>query len=143
MPRFAKENKSYGNASRRTLKSSRSGFLVTHPRKRRIVPAGRLGREARPTSTSRGGATPAERGSPSRQKSGSSRFYVKDLVLQGFAARRQHLDGLALLLAQDGLADRGLVRELVLGRIRLRGADDVVLDRLLRGHVAQLHVRTD
>ncbi len=57
-------------------------------------------------------------------------FDLEDLELQA-AARRGDLDRLALLLADDRLADRGLVRELVLGRIRLGGADDVVLDRLL------------
>ena len=56
---------------------------------------------------------------------------VQDLVLQGLAARGLHLDGFALLPAHDRLADRGLVRELVLRRVRLRGADDVVLDGLL------------
>src|SRR6185503_6208890 len=58
-------------------------------------------------------------------------------------ARGRDLDGLALLLADDRLADGGLVRELVLGRVRLGGADDPVLDRLLRVDVAQLHLRAD
>src|SRR5262245_30453959 len=80
-------------------------------------------------------------GLSSRHQSGLSRFDVKDLVLQSLAARSLHLDGLALLPAHDRLADRRLVRELVLGRVRLRGADDVVLDGLLRGHVPQLHLR--
>jgi hypothetical protein len=56
---------------------------------------------------------------------------LEDLELQR-AARRGDLDGLALLVADDRLADRRLVRELVLGRVRLGGADDVVLDRLVR-----------
>ena len=50
-------------------------------------------------------------------------FDVDDLVLQG-AVRRRDLDRLALLLADDRLADRRLVRELLLARVRLRGADD-------------------
>src|SRR5919106_4133007 len=57
-------------------------------------------------------------------------FYIHDLVFQR-PARGGHLDDLALLLAHDGLADGRLVRELVLGWIRFRGADDVVIDRLL------------
>ena len=61
---------------------------------------------------------------------------VHDLVLQG-AARGRDLDGLALLAAQDRPADRRLVRELVLGGVRLGRADDRVLDRLLRVDVAE------
>jgi hypothetical protein len=41
------------------------------------------------------------------------------------------------------LPDGGLVRELALDRIRLGGADDEVLDRLLRVDVAQPHDRAD
>src|SRR5690349_3185656 len=66
----------------------------------------------------------------------------QDLELHS-PARGRDLDGLALLLADDRLADGGLVRELVLGRVRLGGADDPVLDRLLRVDVAQLHLRAD
>src|SRR6185312_15636937 len=58
-------------------------------------------------------------------------------------ARGRDLDGLALLLADDRLADGRLVRELVLGGVRLGGADDPVLDRLLRVDVAQLHLGAD
>ena len=47
------------------------------------------------------------------------------------------LDGLALLVADDCLPHRRLVRELLLGRIGLGGADDVVLDGLLRVDVAE------
>ena len=47
------------------------------------------------------------------------------------------------LLADDRLADRRLVRELVLGRVRLGRADDVVLDRLVRVDVPQPDVRAD
>src|SRR5437763_4420639 len=67
---------------------------------------------------------------------------VHDLELDR-PARRGDVDGLALLLAHDRLADRRLVRELVLRRIGLGGADDVVLDRLVRLHVAQAHLRPD
>src|SRR5581483_11712910 len=67
---------------------------------------------------------------------------LENLELEG-AARGRHLDDLALLLAHDRLADRRLVRELLLGRVRLRGADDAVLDRLVRAHVPELHGRAD
>src|SRR5436189_2906542 len=67
---------------------------------------------------------------------------VHDLELE-LAARRGDLDGLALLATHDRLADRRLVRELVLGRIRLGGANDVVLDSLVRLDVAQAHLRAD
>ena len=46
-------------------------------------------------------------------------------------------------MADDRLAHRGLVRQLVLCRIRLRRADDVVLERLVGLHVAQAHLRAD
>src|SRR3954453_12102572 len=69
-------------------------------------------------------------------------FDLEDLELHR-AARGNDLDRLALLLADDRLADRRLVRELVLGRIRLGGADDAVLDRLLGVDVAQLHLGAD
>src|SRR5436189_8354 len=62
-------------------------------------------------------------------------FYLEDLVLRG-AAGRGDLDGLALLVADDGLADRRLVRELILRRVRFGRADDLVFDRLLSGAVA-------
>src|SRR4051794_19555642 len=58
-------------------------------------------------------------------------------------ARGRDLDRLALLLADDRLADGRLVRELVLGRVRLGRADDPVLDRLLGVDVAQLHLGAD
>src|SRR5207247_10348950 len=45
-------------------------------------------------------------------------FDLEDLELER-AARRRDLDRLALLVAHDRLADRRLVRELVLGRVRL------------------------
>src|SRR6266498_3026677 len=67
---------------------------------------------------------------------------LEDLELE-HAARCGDLDGLALLVADDGLADGGLVRELVLRRVRFRRADDVVLDRLLGGNVAQLDLRAN
>src|SRR5712691_2225187 len=65
---------------------------------------------------------------------------LEDLVLHG-AARGRDLDGLALLVTDDRAADRRLVRQLELRRIRLRRADDVVLDRLLRIDVSQAHLR--
>src|SRR5262249_15556512 len=46
-------------------------------------------------------------------------FDFEDLELQR-AARSRDLDGLALLLADDRLADGRLVRQLVLRRVRLR-----------------------
>src|ERR1035437_2329 len=70
------------------------------------------------------------------------RLDVHDLELE-LAARRCDLDGLALLAAHDRLADRRLVRELVLGGIGLGRADDVVLDRLVRPDVAEAHLRPD
>src|SRR5437868_12901625 len=72
----------------------------------------------------------------------SSRFYVHDLELQ-LAARRGDFDGLTLLAAHDRLADRGLVRELVRGRIGLGGPDDVVLDGLAGLHVAPANLGRD
>src|SRR5919106_58783 len=67
---------------------------------------------------------------------------VEDLVLQG-SSGRGHLDDLALLPADDRAADGRLVRELLLSRIGLGGADDPVLDRLVRVHVLQAHARPD
>src|SRR5262245_30932491 len=68
---------------------------------------------------------------------------LHDLELELRAPRRRDLDRLALLAAHDRLADRRLVRELPLGRVRLRRADDEVLDGLLRVHVAESHDRAD
>src|SRR5262245_61175548 len=70
-------------------------------------------------------------------------FDLEDLVLQLGAAGSCDLDRLALLLPDDRPADRRLVGELVLRRIRLGGADDVVLDRLFGGDVAQADVGAD
>src|SRR5918994_2384342 len=70
-------------------------------------------------------------------------FDLEDLVLQLRAAWRRDLDGLALLLAEDRLADRRLVRELLLRRVGLPRADDVVLDRFLGGDVPKADVRAD
>src|SRR5215203_5297746 len=67
---------------------------------------------------------------------------VHDLELEG-AARCGYLDRLALLLADDRLADRRLVRELRLRRVGLRGADDHVLDRLVRVDVLESHLGAD
>src|SRR5207344_2080906 len=82
---------------------------------------------------------------PRRSRAAEGRlrgFYIEDLELEG-TARGRHLDDLALLLAQDRLADRRLVRELLLSRVRLGRADDVVLDRLVRVHVLEAHRRAD
>src|SRR5581483_686614 len=67
---------------------------------------------------------------------------LEDLVLHR-ATWSRDLDGLALFVADDRLADGRLIGELVLGWIRLRGADDVVLDGLLGAPVAQLHLGAD
>ena len=67
---------------------------------------------------------------------------LHDLELQR-TTRRRDFDGLALLVADDRLADRRLVRQLVLCRVRFRRADDVVLERLLRLDVAEFHVRAE
>src|SRR4029079_15010343 len=73
----------------------------------------------------------------------SGRLDLHDLELDHGAAGGRDLDGLALLATDDRLADRRLVRELLLGGIRLRGADDVVLDRLLRVDVTHSDARHD
>src|SRR5919198_195388 len=82
----------------------------------------------------------------SRERSGGvptlSRLDFQDLELER-AAGCADLDGLALLLADDRLADRRLVRQLVLRGVGLGRADDVVLDRLLGRNVAELHLRAD
>ena len=71
-----------------------------------------------------------------------SRLDFQDLELER-SARGGDLHRLALLVADDGLADRRLVRELILRRVRLGRADDLVLDRLLSGDVAQPDLRAD
>src|SRR2546430_7575418 len=53
------------------------------------------------------------------------------------------LNRLTLLLPDDRLADPRLVGELVLRRVGLGRADDVVSDGLLGADVAQLHLRAD
>src|SRR5919201_3266534 len=82
----------------------------------------------------------------SRERSGGvltlSRLYLEDLELER-AAGCADLDGLALLLADDRLAHGRLVRKLVLRRVGLGRADDVVLDRLLGRDIAKLHLRAD
>src|SRR5205085_12113679 len=72
----------------------------------------------------------------------SGGFDLEDLELER-TPRRRDLDDVALLLADDRLADRRLVGELVLGRVRLGGADDVVLDRLVLLHVLEAHPGSD
>src|SRR5436305_11263325 len=89
---------------------------------------------------------PSRRGGGPARDDGSERLLrrldVHDLELE-LAARCGDLDRLALLPAHDRLADGRLVRELVLGRVGLGGADDVVLDRLSRLDVAEPHRRPD
>src|SRR5437867_348010 len=67
-------------------------------------------------------------------------FDLEDLELRRPAGGGD-LDDVALLVAHDRLADGRLVRELVLGRVRLGGADNVVLERLLGGYIADAHLR--
>src|SRR5262245_46988781 len=61
---------------------------------------------------------------------------LHDLELHLRAARRHDLHGLALLATQDRLPDRRLVRQLVLGGVRLCRPDDEVLGSLLRVSIA-------
>src|SRR5438094_1011219 len=75
-------------------------------------------------------------------RDGLRRLDVHDLELE-LAARGGDLDGVALLAAHDRLADRRLVRQLVLGGIGLGRADDAVLDGLVRVHVLQADLRPD
>src|SRR2546423_3591292 len=65
-----------------------------------------------------------------------------DLELDG-AGRRRHLDDVALLVAEHGLAHRRLVREPVVGGIRFGRPDDLVLVGLPVVHVLDLHLRAD
>src|SRR5262249_26051463 len=74
---------------------------------------------------------------PARGRGPLRRLDLHDLDLHLAAAGRHDLDGLALLAADDRLPHRRLVREPALGRVRLRRADDEVLDRLLRGDVPE------
>src|SRR5436190_9408051 len=67
---------------------------------------------------------------------------LEDLVLHR-PAGRGHLDRLPFLVADDRLAYRRLVRELVLRRVRLCRANDVVLDGFLGCHVTYLDLRAD
>src|SRR5215207_3789122 len=87
------------------------------------------------------GSSANPRGSPGVNPD-SRGLDLEDLELER-STRRGDRDGLALLLADDRLADRRLIRELVLRRIRFRRADDVVLDRLLRSDVPKLDLGAD
>src|SRR5215211_4607770 len=87
-------------------------------------------------------ACSVKRSNTSATRLGLRRLDVENPELQG-AARRGDLDRLALLAPEDRLPDRRFVRELVPGGIGLGGADDVVLDRLPRVDVLELHARTD
>src|SRR5262249_49384584 len=71
-----------------------------------------------------------------------SRLDLQDLELQR-PARGCDLDGLALLLPDDRLPHRRLVRQLVLSGIRLRGTNDVVLEGLLRVDVTEPDLGAD
>src|SRR5207249_4758361 len=110
-------------------------------------PRTRAGTAPRPPSA----ATPVSRGDLRRARSpaepyvgmrrcrstseyrrvGLCRFDLRDLQLPRRAAGYRHGYDLAALVAHQGLADRGLVGELVVGGIRLGGADDGVLGRLV------------
>src|SRR5215218_9771188 len=81
-----------------------------------------LGRAARSAARLHGVAESRETFSERRLR----RLNLEDLELQLRAARRRDRDRLALLLAEDRPPHGRLVRELVLGRIRLGRADDVV-----------------
>src|SRR3954447_19494096 len=72
----------------------------------------------------------------------SGGFDLHDLELQRTAGSG-HLDHVALLVAHDRLADGRLVRQLVLGRVGLGRAHDVVLEGLVGLHVPQADVRAD
>ena len=61
----------------------------------------------------------------------ASRFDLGDLQLARGAAGHRHGDDVAALVAEQGLADRRLVRELVRARVGLGGADQLELDRLV------------
>src|SRR4029078_2705729 len=90
----------------------------------------------------RGESAPAARCPSGLEPTDSGGLDLHDLELAG-SAWRAALDDLAFLLAHDRLADGRLVRELVLGGVRLGGADDPVLERLVRVDVAELHPRAD
>src|SRR5829696_10404229 len=68
---------------------------------------------------------------------------LRDLELARGAAGHLHADRLAALVADQGTANRGLVRELVLGGVRLGGADDLELRRLVRLLVLDVHAHAD
>src|SRR3954454_18115490 len=74
---------------------------------------------------------------------GASGFDLRDLQLARAAARQRDAHDLVALSAHQRLADRRLVRELRLGRVRLGRADDPVLDRLLGLLVLDVHRRPD
>ena len=83
---------------------------------------------ARPRPDRRSGPR-AERVARRGPTTGARQAALISMILNlSCAARGRDLDGLALLAADDRLADGRLVRELLLGRVRLGRADDVVLD---------------
>src|SRR6266516_1736509 len=135
----------------RSTRSRKTSFpmsrrAITRPASRRVAspvaPSSSVSASARTATISsrsgkRFGVAMVGESSPAAA-GGLRRLDVHDLELER-AARGRDLDGLALLAAHDRLAHRGLVRQLVLCRIRLGGADDVVLDGLVRLHVAEAH----
>src|SRR4051794_15422261 len=72
----------------------------------------------------------------------SRRLDAHDLELDG-AARRGHLDHIALLVTEHGLPHRRLVREPVVGRVGLGRADDLVLVGLPIVDVLDFHLGAD
>src|SRR5829696_10092163 len=95
------------------------------------------------SAASRTMAIPSRSGKRLGSMAGSLRgLDVEDLVLQR-SSRGRDLDGLTLLLADDRLPHRRLVRELQLCGICLGRADDEVLVRAPGVDVAKLHLRAD
>src|SRR3954468_23498965 len=103
------------------------------------APSSSAGRMCEWRSITRAVPRPFLRRLRAQQAARLRRFDLEDLELE-LAARRSDLDGLALLLADDRLAHRRLVRQLVLRRVGLRRPDNVVRERLLRVDVAELPV---
>src|SRR5579875_1435024 len=153
----------------RSTRSQKTSFpmsrrAITRPARRRFVPASvepgssasasartaaastRLGKRfGAAMAAESSGPRPDDRPAPvcarGRRRAAErlGRLDLHDLELPR-PPRRRRLDDVALLVPHDRLADRRLVRELHLGRVRLGRADDVVLDRLVRGHVLEAHL---
>src|SRR5215471_6200383 len=141
----------------RSTRSRKTSFpmsrrAITRPARRRVVsalaPASTRPASARTAATSSrsgkrfGIAIEASLGAALWHRGGLRRLDIHDLEPDRAAGRRD-LDRLALLAAHDGAADGRLVRELVLRRVRLGRADDVVLDGLVGLDVPEPHLRAD